>query len=281
MNNLQMKSAPAPQAPSVLEFTFDRAKLKEHAARLKPQWIDASPYPHIVVDDFFPPEVLDAILAEYPQPEEVDWQRFNAPTEVKLAIADTTQMGPVTRHLLNELNGQVFVEFLEEVTGISGLIPDPHLWGGGLHQIRSGGFLKVHADFNRHKHLKLDRRLNALVYLNKNWPETYKGHLELWDRDMKEAKQKILPLFNRMVVFATTDFTYHGHPDALACPPDRARRSLALYYYTNGRPAEEISSDHTTLFKQRPGENYRVQRSMRDVLRRWVPPAISDLLRKP
>jgi hypothetical protein len=273
---------PATQAPaSALTFQLKREAVMAQAEQLKREWASAEPFPHIVVDNWFPPEVLDAVISEYPRPEDdIEWQRFNASTEVKLALSDTDQMGPCTKHLLNELNGQVFIEFLEAVTGIAGLIPDPHLWGGGLHQIRRGGYLKVHADFNRHKRMKLDRRLNALVYLNKNWPESYKGHLELWDKTMTTCSKKVLPLYNRMVVFATTDFSYHGHPDKLECPPNRARRSLALYYYSNGRPAEEIAPDHTTLFQQRPGENFKVKRTARDVLRRWVPPAIADLIKK-
>lgn len=266
--------------PSPTDFRFNRHDLLGMADRLKEEWEAATPFPHIVVDNLFPAEVLDAVLAEYPEPEDVDWQRFDAPTEVKLAISDTTQLGSVTRHLFNELNDQVFVEFLEKVTGIRGVIPDPHLWGGGLHQIRKGGFLKLHADFNRHSRLKLDRRLNALIYLNKDWPDSYKGQLELWNKEMTACGKRISPLFNRLVVFATTDFTFHGHPDKLECPADRARRSLALYYYSNGRPAEEVTRSHTTLFKQRPGEAYKARTSWRDVARRWVPPAIIDLLRK-
>lgn len=264
----------------VLNFHFSREDLFAKAAELKKDWDAADPYPHIVIDNFFPPEVLDAVIAEYPQPEEVEWQQFNAPTEVKLAISDTTQLGSATRHLFDELNGQVFVKFLESVTGIQGLIPDPHLWGGGLHQIRRGGYLKIHADFNKHPQLKLDRRLNALIYLNKNWSEAYRGQLELWDKAMTKCGKRILPVFNRMVVFATTDFTYHGHPDALECPPDRARRSLALYYYSNGRPADEVKAAHSTLFKHRPGEEYEIRQSARDRLRRWIPPAVLEMIRK-
>jgi len=73
---------------------------------------------------------------------------------------------------------------------------------------------------------------------------------------MTETRAKILPLFNRVAMFSTTDFSYHGHPDPLTCPPDRSRKSLALYYYTNGRPKEEVNmglEDHTTLFKDRKG----------------------------
>ena len=54
------------------------------------------------------------------------------------------------------------LEFLETLTGIDGLVPDPYFAGGGLHQIVRGGFLKVHADFNWHPKLRLDRRLNML-----------------------------------------------------------------------------------------------------------------------
>ncbi len=149
------------------------------------------------------------------------------------------------------------------MTGITGIIPDPGYVGGGMHEITSGGFLKVHADFNRHKQLHLDRRLDAILYLNSDWEDSWGGQLELWDRSMSEAVVSLAPVAGRLVCFATDDYSYHGHPDPLTCPPDRFRRSLALYYYTNGRPAEEISGDHTTLFQARPGE--RIAPSWGDV----------------
>jgi Rps23 Pro-64 3,4-dihydroxylase Tpa1-like proline 4-hydroxylase len=93
-----------------------------------------------------------------------------------------------------------------------------------------------------------------LIYLNRNWREEYGGHLELWSRDMKAAERKILPVFGRCVVFSTTDFAYHGHPEPLTCPEGTTRKSLALYYYTNGRPEEELSPEHGTLYQSRPGE---------------------------
>jgi hypothetical protein len=259
-------------------FMFDRAAMLAAGQGLREQFAAGDPFPHVVVDGLFPDDVLDAICDEFPEPEAADWQRFGSSAEVKLALADTTQMGPVTRNFLAECNGSVFVDFLGAMTGIDGLVSDPHYGGGGLHQIRPGGFLKVHADFNRNKRLRLDRRLNALVYLNKEWQDSYGGHLELWDKDMSRRGAKVLPVFNRMVVFATTDFAYHGHPDPLTCPTHRARRSMALYYYSNGRPDHEVSSDHTTLFQKRPGESIR--RDGRELARRWVPPAVLDAGRK-
>ena len=123
---------------------------------------------------------------------------------------------------------------------------------------RSGGFLNVHADFNKYGQYNIDRRVNTFVYMNEDWSEEYGGHLELWSMDMKSCHQKILPTFGRFVVFSSTDFSYHGHPQPLAAPSDRSRRSLALYYYTNGRPAGECkdgncSGSHSTLFQTPQG----------------------------
>jgi Rps23 Pro-64 3,4-dihydroxylase Tpa1-like proline 4-hydroxylase len=142
------------------------------------------------------------------------------------------------------------LQFLEKLTGIEGLIPDPYFGGAGPHQIEPGGFLKIHADFNWHPLLKLDRRLNLIVYLNRDWREEYGGHIELWDRGMTRAEQKVLPVWNRTIVFNTTDFSYHGHPTPLACPAGMTRKSVSFYYYSNGRPAEERSAPHDTLFRK-------------------------------
>ncbi len=139
-----------------------------------------------------------------------------------------------------------------------------------------GGLLKIHADFNKHPVTQLDRRLNVLVYLNKDWEEAYGGHFELWDKNMEKAEVRILPIFNRMAVFSTTSYSYHGHPDPLTCPADRSRKSIALYYYTNGRPAEEIDpklGSHSTLFRVRKDRMEDTKADVKRILRDFIPPA--------
>lgn len=196
-------------------------------------------------------------------------------------------MGPKVRELIHFLNSEPFLVFLQELTSIKeSLIGDPYLIGGGLHEIKRGGLLKVHADFNKHTLTGLDRRLNVLVYLNKDWKEEYGGHFELWDKDMQRSAKKILPAFNTLAMFSTTDFSYHGHPDPLNCPPDRSRRSVALYYYSNGRPVSEINQglvEHSTLFKARKGHEDEVvaeKASWKQKAKRFVPPVLLDLLKK-
>jgi hypothetical protein len=235
-------------------FQLDRDRLMALAERTREAYAAASPYPHAVMDDFLPEEILDAVLAEFPAPAEVDWLAFDSPLERKLATNSHAAMGPATRHLLAELNSSAFIDFLERLTGIEGLVPDPHLEGGGLHQIERGGHLKVHADFNRHPRSGLERRLNVLVYLNRDWKDEYGGAFELWDADMTACEAKVMPYFNRCVVFSTTSTSYHGHPEPLGCPEGETRKSLALYYYSKDRPAEETRATHNTLFQARPGE---------------------------
>ncbi|HJQ70070.1 MAG TPA: 2OG-Fe(II) oxygenase [Blastocatellia bacterium] len=238
-------------------FFLDPERLQQLARERRASYAEAVPFPHVVIDDLFSEEVLRELIQEFPRPGQIDWNKFNNREELKLASTRESQMGEMTRLFLYQLNSSVFIEFLETLTGIKGLVPDPHFWGGGLHQIERGGYLKIHADFNKHERLNLDRRLNLLLYLNEGWKEDYGGHLELWNRDMTKSVQRILPVFNRCVVFSTTDYSYHGHPDVLQCPAGETRKSLALYYYSNGRPAEELSGEHGTLFKKRPSERVK------------------------
>ena len=118
------------------------------------------------------------------------------------------------------------------------MISDPYFVGGGLHQITRGGKLEVHTDFNFHTKFRLDRRLNVLIYLNRDWKEEYGGHLELWNPEMTRAERKILPVFNRCAIFSTTSFSYHGTSDT-ACLPSRPdaqiNRRLLLYKWPSGR----------------------------------------------
>lgn len=266
---------------STLTFSFDPVHLDNLAERYRESYAQAEPFPHVVIDNFLPEAILNKILEEFPQPKSIEWQKFENVSEKKLAASSELQIQEMTRLLLYQMNGATFVNFLEKLTGIDGIIPDPHLVGGGLHQIERGGYLKIHVDFNKHGKLKLDRRLNLLLYLNQDWQEEYGGHLELWDRDMIECRKKILPIFNRCVIFSTTDFSYHGHPEPLNCPTGLTRKSLALYYYSNGRPPEEVSNKHSTVFRARPNENLTETipstEKMKTLLKKLLPPIVFDL----
>ena len=228
---------------------MESLELNHDALAFRDLYAAAEPFPHAVFDRLFDDSVLDAVLDNFPGPQGMQWARFDNPLERKLGYFFASSTLPaVIRDFLNTMNSFEMLLWLEELTGIEGLIPDPYFGGGGLHQIEPGGFLKIHADFNVHPKLKLDRRLNMLIYLNKDWQEEYGGHLELWSRDGKACQKRILPIFNRTVIFSTTDTSYHGHPHPLASPAGVSRKSVSLYYYTVGRPDTERSAPHDTVF---------------------------------
>ena len=222
-------------------------RLHHDPSLLRDQYTEARPFPHIVMDGLFDEQVLDGIIRDFPRPEATAWARFDNALEKKLGFFhEVSVISDTIRAFLDALNGFEMLLFLERLTGIEGLIPDPYFGGGGLHQIETGGFLKMHVDFNRHPKLHLDRRLNVLVYLNRDWLPEYGGDLELWDAQTRVREVSIAPLFNRTVVFGTNEVSLHGHPRPLATPPDVTRKSVSLYYYTVGRP--DPSPAHDTIF---------------------------------
>jgi len=238
-----------------MRLYLEPGKLQRVAAEHAKSYGSAQPFPHAVIDGVFPEEALDDLVRAFPDPASDVWKEYDNYHEQKLETQGEDRLGDNVSLLLYQFNSAPFLTFLEQLTGIRGLIPDPYFSGGGLHQIVPGGKLGIHADFSRHPTLSLERRLNALIFLNRDWKEEYGGHLELWDRQMTRCVQRIAPVYNRMVVFSTTDWSYHGHPHPLQCPKGLARRSVALYYFTVDRPdGETIAEKESTLFMPLPGE---------------------------
>jgi Rps23 Pro-64 3,4-dihydroxylase Tpa1-like proline 4-hydroxylase len=260
-------------------FSDEFAKKLENLAKEKAGgYINGKPFPHICLDDFLPVEAAEAALKDFPEPKVLPWIEFNQPTQRKLAFDSVEKLPSSVRNVLYFLNSRPMLKFLETLTGIKDIISDPYYSGGGLHQIKPGGNLEVHADFNRHPKLKLDRRINVLVYMNKDWKEEYGGNFELWNKDMTAAEQKILPLFNRCAIFSTTSTSFHGHPTPLSCPPDRTRKSMATYYYSVGRPEEEVYDTHSTLFQHRPGTIHHV--TFKEIAVAVTPPILMTAAKK-
>lgn len=263
-----------------LESLLPVEKLNRLAQRAE-EYQHAKPFPHIVFDDFLDPDVLAELIGDFPGPKDHEWLRYRAPAEKdKLQSTSELTMPPSIRAMISAFNSSTFVKFLEQLTGIDGIVPDPHLYGGGLHQTMPGGHLKMHIDYNFHNKWKLDRRLNVLLYLNEGWKEEWNGHLELWEGDSKnliKPAAKISPIANRVVIFNTSEFSWHGVPETLMCPEGLTRKSIALYYYSNGRPEEERGENHNTVFVERPGEKF--EQSWKATARDWIPPAVIRMMR--
>jgi 2OG-Fe(II) oxygenase superfamily len=271
-------------ASNVLDQLFAEEFLKEldrRAEELAPQYLANKPFPYIYFDDFLPHSIADLALDTFPDPEKIDWIRHRGVDQhKKLAFDNAEFLPPPLRDILFFLNSRPMLLFLEKLTGIQNIFGDPYYNGGGLHQIKPGGSLEVHADYSYHPKLKVDRRINVLVYLNKDWKEEYGGHFELWNRELTHAEARILPIFNRCAIFSTTSHSYHGHPTPLACPPDRTRKSIATYYFSNGRPAEDETTQHPVAFVRRAGHKEPLGARLKMTAHKLVPPLFVETYRK-
>jgi Rps23 Pro-64 3,4-dihydroxylase Tpa1-like proline 4-hydroxylase len=237
---------------------LDYQRLDRLADELRDRFATAQPYPHVVIDDFLPESVAEDLLEEFEKTEQ-DWKHYHHYNERKLALTDLEQMPPRTRELFSELQDQRMLDFAMKLSGLRDLISDPDLEGAGMHMVTRGGFLNVHTDFLTHtKRRNWSRRINLILYLNKDWQEEWNGNLELWDDDLKHCVQSVAPAFNRCVIFNTLEKSYHGHPHKLCCPPDLNRKSLLLYYYRDEGHELKLSS---TNYRPLPQDSW---------LRRWM-----------
>lgn len=242
--------------------------------RSRAEYPHRQPFPHAVFDGVAPQSLLKRLDAEFPDdvvqggesPSETCLRReregatqqcFYRPESgtvlLKMFEPDELKMGATTQGIMAAFKSQEFVQILEALTGIGPLVSDPYNFGAGLHQTLRGGSLDIHADFARHPIVNNERRVNVFLFVNGGWDESWGGHLELWDRNMSACAARITPLGNRLVVFSSDDFSYHGHPEPLRCPSHRSRRSLAFYYYAASRPDSGIDHryprNHSTLFR--------------------------------
>ncbi|MDB4915869.1 MAG: putative proline hydroxylase [Gemmatimonadetes bacterium] len=201
----------------------------------------ATPYQHLVIDNFFDVTNARQLSADIPEFESPLWFQYNNAVESKRVLNHWDRFPAATYSLLAHLNSATFIRRVECATGHTGLIADSGLHGGGWHMHARGGKLNVHLDYALHPKLRLERRLNLIVYLTEGWRPEWGGGLGLWTHDETANAPATLAatidcLFNRAVLFDTTGHAWHGLPDPIGCPENTFRRSLAVYYLSEARP---------------------------------------------
>jgi hypothetical protein len=210
---------------------------------MMPESLDPKPFPHAVVDGMWDADLLRVIADEFPDPADPRWVTYPDPKEFGKRAGGPVMWGPITQNLFDMVRSRWFVEQLEALTGVEPLTPD-HV-GGGMHMTTEGGRLASHVDFNIHPdHPDLERRINLLVFLNENWDPEWGGSLLLGEH----REVEVVPEFNRTVVFATSDVSWHGHPDPIV--GEHSRKSLACYYYAPRRA--ELGAEHSTVWQEVP-----------------------------
>ncbi len=237
------------------------------------QYQSGEPYNYICIDNFLPLDILKRVRDEALAEEELRAEHSSEQEHLK-ASYNPDKLPLYTRAVFNALNSKSFISFLEKMTGIPSLIPDPHYSGAGIHRTSNGGYLGIHADFNHHKAMNLERRLNVLIYLNDDWKEEYGGAFEIWTDDMKKKVAAFAPIMNRMCCFSTSSTSMHGNPEPVNHPEGKPRLSIALYYYTATWTDSHVA--HSTLFRARAGSadvptgrNDRIR-----IMRKYTPPVL-------
>jgi Rps23 Pro-64 3,4-dihydroxylase Tpa1-like proline 4-hydroxylase len=200
---------------------------------LSTQYQANHPVPHIFLSDFLSRERAVELEREFPAANSDAWTHYQHQNENKHGMTKRERFPSRLGAAVDALNSPEFVEWLSNLTGIPGLLADPLLEGGGLHQSGPGGYLNVHTDFSHHHYEKnWKRRVNLILYLNEGWKDEWGGAIELWDASMRQCMAKYPPRLNCAFIFNTTEISYHGFPNPLNCPAGSSRKSLALYYYT-------------------------------------------------
>jgi Rps23 Pro-64 3,4-dihydroxylase Tpa1-like proline 4-hydroxylase len=235
--------------------------------KLQREFNEAEPFNHVIIDNFFKENIAEAIEREFPEYNDNMWALYDNAIEHKKTMNHWDRFKPNQYRAFNFLNSTFFVESVEKLTGIIGLHADIGLNGGGLHIHRKGGKLNVHLDYSLHPKLKLERRLNIIIYMSKIWDPAWGGGLQLWTHDAethqpKECAKTIEIKFNRAVIFDTTKNSWHGLPDELECPEGQYRKSLAMYYLTE--PRALTSERGKALFA--PHKQQKNDRSVLDLI---------------
>jgi Rps23 Pro-64 3,4-dihydroxylase Tpa1-like proline 4-hydroxylase len=215
------------------------------------------PFKHTVIDNFFPDDFAKHLLEKFPDIDSPIWERTNdVDIEVKLRTMWKSEFdipdGIV--EAIRILNSSLMLNSMSDLFGIDKIMPDPYFSGGGLNVTVSGGLLDVHVDGNYHDASGLNRRLNAIVYLNPEWQDGWGGEFGLYDSTGDNLIKKVAPLYNRLVIFDTNDYSYHGLPDPLNFPENKVRKSIILYFYTKEpRPSSQVAVEapHSALWKKR------------------------------
>lgn len=213
-----------------------------------------SPFKHLVIDDFLTTKLAEECLKNFPDIDEQIWEHANTEgIEIKYRTTWQSEFD-IPEGIVDAIrimNSAPILRAMSNLLSIPKLMPDPYFTGGGLNATKKGGLLDVHVDGNYHDASGLHRRLNALIYLNKNWIPEWGGEFGLYDKNGKFCLKKIPPLFNRLVIFDSHDYSFHGLPDPINFPEDTPRRSIILYYYTKDpRPSELIAVEepHSALW---------------------------------
>jgi 2OG-Fe(II) oxygenase superfamily len=256
----------------------DRIRLPTRIEQLRASYQDRAPFPHVVIDNLFAPDLLEPLVEEMAGLQENQWLLVEAPPHERIRrMRSAVDLGAAGSQMVSLVHSASFLYLLSEITGIWQLLPDPYLQGAGYATMRPGDFFKVHSDRNIAYDTGLSRRLALIVFLNKSWDPGYNGQLELWNDEATRCDVSVEPVFNRTILFEVADPNYHGVPAPIACPEGRSRQSFIVYYHTVGTDEKSVRTPRTSAFAP---SFYREDPRFRSFARQVTPPVLLKAAKK-
>lgn len=260
-----------PLAELVDQSLFDPAR----QATLQEQLQQALPFPHLVLEGIFNPRLLELVIEEFDTLSGGGWTDIKSSYESTRRSTLGTRLGPASQLYFDIVNSGWFTEWLSSVTGVPYLLPDPKLFGGGLHESQPGASFAVHRDFTYHRHVGLRNQMVMITYLNKGWQPEWGSALELWDKNRKACVTRVQPEFGHTLIMPHGPASYHGHPTPMQTPDGRPRRSIAAYFYTSPS-IDTVSGDETASIFMNPRRSDQIKTFVRNL----TPPVIWSTVRK-
>lgn len=199
---------------------------------ITPKKVSSDPTDIWIVDNFLPQNIYEAIVKQITDIPDAQWSTFANDSSSRSECRNPVN-APLLETLQNTFNSSKTINWLQEQIGITGLVADPHLRGGGLCKVHNGYKLDLHTDFNWNDQIKLNRKVNLILYLNECWDESWGGDLEFWDNEKTKCMHRLTPKPNRLAFWIYDTDLVHGFPNQLQTPDDTSRDNLILFYYTS------------------------------------------------
>jgi Rps23 Pro-64 3,4-dihydroxylase Tpa1-like proline 4-hydroxylase len=240
---------------------------KYNISQLRDMFLNASPFNHIVIDDFLDTTLAKEIELELRNMSQDKWinkesscgcrnlkqsDNYTDTNKFSLNIHNNPN-SEKTKQVIDLFSSPNIIKFIEDITSIYDLYSDETLLEGGVHKTTTNGNVSVHCDFGTHPETQKYRRISLVLYLNSDWKPEYNGCFELWDRHKENCDKKIEPISNRLLIFKITDPSLHGNTEKWLAPEDYPKLSLDLYYYTDHIPQYEINNFNWSMLLKKEG----------------------------
>lgn len=244
-------------------------KLETEKEGLRAMFMQKEQINSCYIDHLLPEALVMEIYEAFPSPEEMAIHK--SLRENKRIAAQMDLYNPLLEEVVYAFQDDRVVKLCTYITGIKGMIPDEHLYAGGISLMAKGNFLNPHLDNSHDNDRENYRVLNLLYYVSPDWKKENGGNLELWDNGVKGEPRTIVSSFNRLALMITNKSSFHSVSKVEA---DAQRCCISNYYFSE-TSADDKNYFHVTSFYGRPEESLKgiilkIDRNLRNMLRKLI-----------